>query len=308
MQSKNIRCAFALSLCMGMLEQILRGPVLVLYLYHVAESQQAWCPISSGPNFTVGFVQGVSGLVKLASVAPIAWLVDSVPAHRVRPLRASLILGFITVVAGGFSLHTDHIVWVTFSCAACGCFLELAQSASRAILTDSIPLGQRQGIFVTQWACFLIGSASGPFLAAVVILVSKSAEQAHSIQTDNLPVKLALLCGLMVVIPAAGVIFNFTDPPAEVEYRSVDVVKHVVQRMRCDHVVPMLCLAFNLSTTIAGGMVVPYFDLFFVNDVHLSLVWVNLLEGFSFLMVGLCSKDAVGEHSLCFVFSLCVPE
>lgn len=305
LQSKNIRSAFALSFCMGMLEQIVRGPVLVLYLYHIAESQ-AWA--AWGPNLAVGFVQGVSGLVKLASVAPISWLVDSVPTRRVRPLRVSIVLGFITVVAGGFSLHTDHIVWVTFSCAACGCFLELAQSASRAILTDSIPLGQRQGIFVTQWACFLIGSASGPFLAAVVILVSKSAEQAHSIQTDNLPVKLALLCGLMVVIPAAGVIFNFTDPPAEVEYRSVDVVKHVVQRMRCDHVVPMLCLAFNLSTTIAGGMVVPYFDLFFVNDVHLSLVWVNLLEGFSFLMVGLCSKDAVGEHSLCFVFSLCVPE
>lgn len=309
LQSKNIRSAFALSFCMGMLEQIVRGPVLVLYLYHIAESQQAWA--ARGPNLAVGFVQGVSGLVKLASVAPISWLVDSVPTRRVRPLRVSIVLGFITVVAGGFSLYTDHIAWATTLSAACGLFMELAQSASRAILTDSIPVGKREGIFVTQWVCFLAGSATGPFLAAVVILVSESTEQAHSIQADKLPVKFALLCGLIVVIPAAIVIFNFGDPlAAEVESRgrsgdvvTVNVVKDVAKpcKLLCcaGRVVPMLCLAFSLATTCAGGMMVPFFDLFFVKDVHLSLVQVNLLEGFSFFFISACSKAALWISRYC---------
>ena len=85
LKSTNIRSTFALSFCLGILEQIITGPVLVLYLYQIALGVQGPVrSVSTGPNSLVGFNQGVCGVVKLLSVAPIGWLVDRDPTRRVR--------------------------------------------------------------------------------------------------------------------------------------------------------------------------------------------------------------------------------
>jgi hypothetical protein len=76
LKSTNIRSAFALSFCLGILEQIITGPVLVLYLYQIAlDVQGPVRSVSTGPNSLVGFNQGVCGVVKLLSVGPIGWLI-----------------------------------------------------------------------------------------------------------------------------------------------------------------------------------------------------------------------------------------
>ena len=206
LKSTNIRSAFALSFCLGILEQIITGPVLVLYLYQIAlDVQGPVRSVSTGPNSLVGFNQGVCGVVKLLSVGPISWLVDRDPTRRVLPLRASLFFGLATVIIGGFLLHTDQFALATVLTSCCGIFIELCQSASRAILTDSIPEGKREGIFVTNWVCYLLGAASGPFLAALAILASSGSSSASH-------VKLALVCGLVAVAPIASIIFTFVDP------------------------------------------------------------------------------------------------
>ena len=44
---------------------------------------------------------------------------------------------------------------------------------------------------------------------------------------------------------------------------------------------------------------VPFFDPFFVKDVHLSFVQVNLLEGFSIFFISVCSKAALWISRYC---------
>ena len=56
LKSTNIRSTFALFFCLGILEQIITGPVLVLYLYQIAlDVQGPVRSVSTGPNSLVGF-------------------------------------------------------------------------------------------------------------------------------------------------------------------------------------------------------------------------------------------------------------
>ena len=316
LKSTNIRSAFALSFCLGILEQIITGPVLVLYLYQIALGIQGPVrSVSTGPNSLVGFNQGVCGVVKLLAVAPIGWLVDCDPTRRVRPLQASLVFGLATAIIGGFLLHTDQFALATVLTSCCGIFIELCQSASRSILTDSIPEGKREGIFVTQWVCYLLGAASGPFLAAVAILASGSSSANH--------VKLALVCGLVALVPIASVIFTFVDPLTR-ESMGCDPKTHRNDRVNVlnssnlsaksctGRRVPILCVTFSLVSVVAGGLIVPFFILFFENDVHLSLVQVNLLEGCSLFFIAIFSKAGawISKHfgrapTMLSIFTLC---
>ena len=314
LKSTNIRSAFALSFCLGILEQIITGPVLVLYLYQIALGVQGPVrSVSTGPNSLVGFNQGVCGVVKLLAVAPIGWWVDRDPTRRVQPLRASLFLGLATVIIGGFLLHTDQFALAMVLTSCCGIFIELCKSASRSILTDSIPEGKREGIFVTQWVCYLLGAASGPFLAAVAILASSGSSSAN--------VKLALVCGLVVLAPIALIIFAFVDPPTRESMECVPKVTHGNDRVNVSNLsvksctcgkVPILCVAFSVVTVLGGGLIVPFFILFFENDIHLSLVHVNLLEGCSWFFIATCSKAGawISKHfgrvpTMLSIFTLC---
>ena len=312
LKSTNIRSAFALSFCLGILEQIITGPVLVLYLYQIAlDVQGPVRSVSTGPNSLVGFNQGVCGVVKLLSVAPISWLVDRDPTRRVLPLRASLFFGLATVIIGGFLLHTDQFALATVLTSCCGIFIELCKSASRSILTDSIPEGKREGIFVTQWVCYLLGAASGPFLAAVAILASSGSSSASH-------VKLALVCGLVAVAPIASIIFTFVDPLTRESMECGPKLTNGNDRVNVSDLsvksctgrrVPILCVTFYVVVVFAGGLIVPFFILFFENDVHLSLIQVNLLKDVLGSLSQYAAKQGHGsrntlvEHLPCFRFS-----
>ena len=315
LKSTNIRSTFALSFFLGILEQIITGPVLVLYLYQIAlDVQGPVRSVSTGPNSLVGFNQGVCGVVKLLSVAPISWLVDRDPTRRVLPLRASLFFGLATVIIGGFLLYTDQFALATVLASCCGIFIELCQSASRAILTDSIPEGKREGIFVTQWVCYLLGAASGPFLAAVAILASSGSSSASHM-------KLALVCGLVAVAPIASIIFTFVDPLTRESMECGPKLTNGNDRVNVSNLsvksctgrrVPILCVTFFVVSVFAGGLIVPFFILFFENDVHLSLIQVNLLEGCSWFFIAICSKAGawISKHfgrapTMLSIFILC---
>ena len=233
--------------------------------------------------------------------------------------------------------HGDHwrilvvhrplcLVTVLISC--CAIFLVLCQSASRSILTDSIPEGKREGIFVKQFVCYLLGTASGPVLAAVVILASSGSSSASH-------VKLALVCGLVVVAPIASIMFTFVDPltresmergpkegfaarPEATQGNDSNVRINVSNLLnlsvkRCTgRRVPILCVTFSVVSIVGGGLIAPFFTLFFKNDVHLSLVKVNLLDGCSWFFVAIFTKAGawISKHfgrapTMLSIFTLC---
>ena len=300
------------------------GPVFVLYLYETALGVQGpMRSVSTGPNSLVGFNQGVYGVVKLLSVVPIGWLVDRDSTRRTRPLRASLLFGLATVIIGGILWYTDHFAWATVLISCCAIFLVLCQSASRSILTDSIPEGKREGIFVKQFVCYLLGTASGPVLAAVVILASSGSSSASH-------VKLALVCGPVVVAPIASIIFTFVDPltresmergPKATQGNDSNVRINVSNLLNLSvkslksctgRRVPILCVTFSVVSIVGGGLIAPFFTLFFKNDVHLSLVKVNLLDGCSWFFVAIFSKAGawISKHfgrapTMLSIFTLC---
>jgi len=195
-------------------------------------------------------------------------------------------------------------------------------------LTDSIPEGKREGIFVKQFVCYLLGTASGPVLAAVVILASSGSSSASH-------VKLALVCGLVVVAPIASIIFTFVDPltresmergpkegfaarPEATQGNDSNVRINVSNLLnlsvkRCTgRRVPILCVTFSVVSIVGGGLIAPFFTLFFKNDVHLSLVKVNLLDGCSWFFVAIFTKAGawISKHfgrapTMLSIFTLC---
>ena len=145
-----------------------------------------------------------------------------------------------------------------------------------------------------------------PVLAAVVILASSGSSSASH-------VKLALVCGLVVVAPIASIIFTFVDPltresmergpkegfaarPEATQGNDSNVRINVSNLLnlsvkRCTgRRVPILCVTFSVVSIVGGGLIAPFFTLFFKNDVHLSLVKVNLLDGCSWFFVAIFTK------------------
>ncbi|CAJ1398558.1 unnamed protein product [Effrenium voratum] len=164
-----------------------------------------------------------------------------------------------------------------------GLFMELASSASEALFADSIPAGERAGLYVTKSVITTVGSACGPGSSAIGLAILGDEWELYEIKT-------MMVVGFLFMIPACFPLFVFKDPKqephaspcpdADTANEATAVPVRSELRLGClgaRHVPVLLALA-DFITCIGAGMTVKFFNLFFIQDLHFSPVGINLLQ------------------------------
>eukprot|EP00435_Cladocopium_sp_Y103_P075689 s49_g62.t1 len=220
----------------------------------------------------------------------------------------------LTTRLRSFEIHLEDVRWMMRLIIRCYDKLKWMRRFDGRGHGEDFQRMKSRKMEVKHEATWNLSAASGPFLAAVAILASSGSSSGSH-------VKFALVCGLVVVAPIASIIFTFVDPLTRESMECSPKAKQGNDRVNVSNAsvksctgrrVPILCVTFFVVSVLAGGLIVPFFVLFFENDVHLSLVQVNLLEGCSWFFIAICSKAGawISRHfgralTMLSIFTLC---
>lgn len=280
------------------------GPVFDRYLYYLGGGS------ARGPTFTpkharnslVGMAESISGLSSLVLAIPVGLLVDRAPDRRAWLLRLAGVFGGVASVFAMLAVLTDYLMVLYVMLILLGVFAELGSSASEAIFTDSIPQGQRAGLFTTKAILSTVGLGCGPALSAVGLAVIGD-------EWEPYQMKAVLLTGFLMLPAASATLFFFADPPAAGrsmhEEASEDcqspapsspesamsaiTTERSLGPLRTMHV-PWLLAASDFITAIGAGMTVKFFNLFFIQDQHFSPVAICVLQTLYPLVIAVFMK------------------
>eukprot|EP00656_Telonema_subtile_P053861 TRINITY_DN787_c0_g1_i9.p1 TRINITY_DN787_c0_g1~~TRINITY_DN787_c0_g1_i9.p1 ORF type:complete len:462 (+),score=69.84 TRINITY_DN787_c0_g1_i9:186-1571(+) len=242
------------------------GTQLSAYIYLITES-----------NTKVGFVTGVRGVFTVLLAYPSGAAADKY--GRVPVLRAA---GVVALCAAAYMAFC--VAWVRPNCsehvmfmALCGCgalwglFVGGHQSPLEAIFADSIASGDRSKLYSWRQALVTVGNASGPVVAIFVFW-----------QTGNkweLPgLSLVMLIGLgCIVVPwTCLMMLSQTETLGEAsEALTVPKTDGNEQAAPAGSSIPALVASSDLLTSLASGMTINFFPLFFWHQMHLSPIAVN---------------------------------
>lgn len=163
--------------------------------------------LGNGKNSMVGVTESVSGLVSLFVAFPIGFLVDSRPEERAKLCRICGYVGYAATVVSIIAVLLDNL-WVLYvALVLLGIFFELSMSAAEAIFADSIPAGDRSGIYTTKGIITTACSGVGPLLTAVTFLFMGD-------EWDRKEIHVVLIAGSLLLPVASLILRFFKDPPA----------------------------------------------------------------------------------------------
>eukprot|EP00931_Biecheleriopsis_adriatica_P031168 TRINITY_DN18302_c0_g1_i2.p1 TRINITY_DN18302_c0_g1~~TRINITY_DN18302_c0_g1_i2.p1 ORF type:complete len:515 (+),score=76.40 TRINITY_DN18302_c0_g1_i2:33-1577(+) len=305
---RNIHAMFAFQFVAAVAWGMSMGPVFDRYLYLLGSG---WArgprliPIH-GANSLVGVSESISGITSLVMAIPVGLVVDRHPERRARLLRWSSWLGLAATVLTILAVLSDELILVAAMLVLFGAFSELSFSASEAIFADSIPAGQRTGLFVTKTILSTVGSATGPGLSALGLWMLGDDWKPYQM-------KAVIITGSLLFPLAAVPLFLFKDPPLDLTCSSSgdsgqaedgearDGEAHSrpstadVQNVRrigpltAKHI-PVLLATADFITCIGAGMTVKFFNLFFIQDQSFSPVAISVLQMFYPLMIAVFMK------------------
>ncbi|CAE8592718.1 unnamed protein product [Polarella glacialis] len=285
---RNIRAMFAFQLLSALAWGTAMGPVFDRYLYLLGSGgarDPQLLPIH-GANSLVGLAESISGITSLVMAIPVGILVDRHPDRRARLLRASALVGLTAALVGLLAVLMDEVLLLTLMLVLFGAFSELSSSASEAIFADSIPAGERSGLFVTKAIFSTVGAACGPFISALGLLFLGDVWQPHQM-------KAVIISGVLITAPAVATLFFFRDPPPVDPLKEASPQSAALEDsgpaaevprgelrfgpLSAKHV-PVLISVSDFITCIGAGMTVKFFNLFFIQDHGFSPVAISLLQ------------------------------
>ena len=294
LRSKNIKAMFAFQLFLSLTWGMAMGPIFDKYLLMLGSG------LARGPtlfpvtraNSLVGVTESISGLTSLFAAVPVGFVVDRHPNKRARLLRWSTYIAVLAVLCGILVLATDEMTLVFAMLICFGLFMELASSASEAIFADSIPAGERAGLYVTKSIISTVGAACGPGISALGLAFLGN-------QWKPYQIKIVMALGLLLMLPTILPLYVFQDPKAatfpeatdatapteseassEINNTCQDVESTSFPRLGClnSKHVPFILASSDFITCIGAGMTVKFFNLFFIQDEHFSPVAISLLQ------------------------------
>jgi len=312
---KNVRAMFVLQIVMAVALGTAMGPVFDRYLFYLGSG---W---ARGPrlfpahatNSLVGMAESISGLSSLFLAIPVGLLVDKNPQRRARLLQWSTVFGLASAVIAVVGVLTDYLLLIYLALVLQGAFWELSNSASEAIFADSIPQGERSGIFTTKAILGTVGMACGPLLSAIGLLYLGD-------EWEPYQMRAVIVAGTCLLPISCAVMFLFADPPANqaegdstATPSSTDSLASVSTRCSSSeevtespaeetqiaarrwgpfhsHHVPVLLAISDFVTAIGAGMTVKFFNLFFIRDQHFSPVSICALTTAYPLVIALFMK------------------
>eukprot|EP00611_Tribonema_gayanum_P010496 TRINITY_DN2052_c2_g1_i2.p1 TRINITY_DN2052_c2_g1~~TRINITY_DN2052_c2_g1_i2.p1 ORF type:complete len:558 (+),score=249.24 TRINITY_DN2052_c2_g1_i2:100-1773(+) len=210
-RSRTVRLVFAYSFLAGMCRSLWSATVMSTYIY-----------LLTGSEARVGYVTGIQGTAQ-ALAAPLGALISD-KRGRVHALRVGGAAGLLSVAAtaaavvyaesrdaggrGDADSSSSGGPFAVLCCAmaAWGVTWAVADPGVEALFADSVPCGQRSGVYTAKYVLTLLSSAAGPLVSIILFVLLGDVWTTH----DCAAVILVGVC--LAAVPNA-VLFAFRAPP-----------------------------------------------------------------------------------------------
>jgi len=267
------------------------GPVFDRYLYYLGGGAAVGPTLvpKHQRNSLVGMTESISGLSSLFLAIPVGLLVDREQQSRSRLLKQSTVFAVLSCILAIVACITDVVLFLFASLVLLGVFMEISGSTSEAIFADSVPAGSRSGVFTTKTILTTVGTAIGPMLSAIGLLIIGDNWQPHQMKA------VVIVGSLFMPISCIPCLF-FQDPPVAASVPSATQSPAIESPgavsfscpqnplrarkfgpLRGRHV-PFILATADFITCIGAGMTVKFFNLFFIQDMHFNPTDICLLQ------------------------------
>jgi len=193
--NKNVKLSFIFEALQSFGRGIWMGNIFSLYVVLFVESSKGVFGFTA--NELLGITAGVSGIAMTAIVFPAGFMADKYPRQVM--LRISAIVGIIAMITLALA---NSIFMILIAMLLWGAFQGLARPAFESILADSLPSGNRSGIYAKQHLVRQIAMASGPILNVFLFLFLGDV-------WDISILKSVMLIGIIISLSSTFTLFFF---------------------------------------------------------------------------------------------------
>ena len=297
-RSKNVPRTILFSFCDNASFSIWYSTVLQMLIYE----------LTNDSNAAVGWVSGTSGCAQVMAAGIAGFLADQYPKQLF--CWSAGVLGVEAVVFSALGTHTEDMRLIYIAAFWWGAYQGLNNTAVEALFADSVPRGQRTGVYTAKWVAQIASQVVGYALCLGMFI-----QFGDDWSLDVL--KTVMFCGLGVHFFAFFVLFmlkdEFAKRPAGGEpllHADESTFEHEQQKkiactasialvggsvpnshrkgplggiLRTAHI-PYIMVLSDIIVCIGSGMTLRFLPLFFINDYGADPVCMNaIMIGISLL-------------------------
>ena len=274
--SRNIQKFLRFTLLQSIGTGVWMGSVFSLFVVIMAE--QSGSVFGLRPNELLGATSAISGIVLLLLVLPSGLLADRWSREgTIRIAIASGIIGILFLILG------QSIFSIVLGLVFYGGFQAMSGPAAEALLADSVPSGNRSGIYTRVHVTRQFGMTIGPLLSIFLFLwLGDNWELSILRRVMMVGLGLSMVSAFMLV----GLKERHTlGDESESAYHGHRAGNSKENRKR-RRFVPMAILFANFIVGMGAGMTVKFFPVFFRDIYHLSPIQVQLILTLTFAVTG----------------------
>lgn len=253
------------------------GNILSLYIVVFSDESNGIFGLTS--NELLGVTAGITGIAMTIIVFPSGYLADKYRRDIV--LRYAGIIGIAAMII----LAVSHsIILIMISLFLWGAFQGLTRPSFESIVADSLPTGNRSGIYSKIHLTRQFFLASGPVLNILLFLYLGD-------KWDLDILRSVMLVGIAVSLISSIILFFFKDDSSmgnesESLYET-GLIEDGADVNKREKIIPILLVVSNLIIGVGAGMTVKFFPVFFKSIYGLKPISVQLIIGLTFVTTGI---------------------
>jgi len=263
--------------------------ILSNYVYLVADNNAS----------IVGFLTGILGLSQVLSSVPTGVLGDILPKHYLLRVSAVITLGAIAVNV--YAVHNGSLQALAVAMTLWGISWGIAYTTTEALFASSVAGGQRSKFMTRKQTLLQLSTCLGPIVAGGMFVYL-----GNTWTTEDCAI--VLIVGNLVCLPLCFILFRMREEKKKEDEKGEEVQevgnflneesfetksedeksRRVVLTMSNRKIALAIALS-DLLSGLASGMSIRYFPVFFLDDVMLSPLVVQILYLLSSLGCVVCS-------------------
>lgn len=276
----NVKLSFLFEALQSFGQGIWIGNILSLYVVLIVEQTNGIFGLTA--NELLGITAGASGIAMTAIVFPAGVMADK--HSRQIMLRVSAFVGIIAML---WLAAANSIFMILIAMLLWGAFQGITRPAFESILADSLPSGNRSGIYATLHLVRQFSMAAGPFLNVLLFFLLGD-------KWDISILKSVMLVGILISLISTFTLFFFRDDrsmgnESESLFHNKELEESEETRKlsKLAKRIPILLVSANVLVGMGAGMSIKFFPVFFRSIYGLQPISVQLIMGFTAIFTGI---------------------
>lgn len=276
--NRNVKLAFLFEALQSLGRGIWMGNIFSLFVVLFVERSNGIMGFTA--NELLGITAGASGIAMTVIVFPAGMLTDKYPRQLLLQISA-----FVGIVAMLFLAIAQSIVMILLSMPLWGAFQGITRPAFESILADSLPSGNRSGVYAALHTTAQAAMAVGPFLNVVFFLFLGD-------QWDINILRSVMLVGIIISLASTLSLFFFRDDRSMgMESESLlHANKGTEEEKKHSKLAKRIAILLVTSDVLVGmgaGMSIKFFPVFFRSIYSLQPISVQLIMGLTAIFTGI---------------------